>query len=425
MAVPKLRASKRFGIAMNTPSPWKVFTAAPHRVMFFAGVAQLMVTMLFWGMELVARYTDLAAPLQTVVPATVAHAWLMLFGVFPFFMFGFLMTTYPRWMNGPLVPEGTYVSAFAVMVLGVLVFYGGLLTSPGMVMAGMIVHALGFALGVYGLYAVYRAVGPARDRHYETQLNVALVLGLASELAFAAWIALDEAWLLQIALRGALWLFLIPVLVLVAHRMIPYFSSTVIPDYALVQPHWTFPVLWSAAALHCVLETVGALQWQFLADGPLLWLALHHTLHWGLRRSLPVRLLAALHIAFAFLSVGLALYIVQSLSLSFSGEFILGRAPLHAIAIGFIAAMVIAMVTRVSRGHSGRPLIMDGLDWTAFLLMLAAALLRVTGDVQAIANASPVSPNLLAALVWLAAVIPWGLRYLVIYLRPRIDGKPG
>lgn len=410
---------------MNTLSPWKVFTAAPHRVMFFAGVVQLILVMCWWGVELIARYTGLVAPLQTAIPATYAHAWFMLFGVYTFLMFGFLMTTYPRWMNGPLVPERTYIRAFAVMVIGTLLFYVGLVAGATAVIVGVVVHAFGFALGIGGLYQVYRAVGPRRDRRYETQLNLALMLGVVSELAFAAWIATDSSLLLHAALRGGVWLFLVPVLVLVGHRMIPFFSSAVIPNYTLIQPGWTFPVLWTAVALHFLLETLGAIQWLFLADAPLLFLTVHHSLHWGFRRSLQVRLLAALHIAFAGLSLGLALYLVQSLALLLTGDLILGRAPLHTVAIGFIAAMVVGMITRVSRGHSGRPLLMDRLDWTAFLFMLAAAGLRIAGDVEAMATHSPVSPNLLAGIAWLVAILPWGARYLLIYLRPRLDGKPG
>lgn len=410
---------------MNTLNHWKVFTAAPHRVMFFAGIAQFMLTLVWWSVELTARYTGVIAPLQTAIPSTFTHAWLMLFGVFPFLMFGFLMTTYPRWMNGPLVPEHSYVRAFLLMSAGVLLFYAGLFAGTAVVLAGIVVHAFGFALGIHGLYQVYRAVGPRRDRRYEIQLNIALALGVVSELAFAAWIAIESPLLLQTALRGALWLFLVPVLVLVGHRMIPFFSGSVIPNYTLVQPPWTFPVLWAAVVAHFALETLGHVQWLFLADAPLLFVTLHHTLHWGFRRSLSVRLLGALHIAFAGLSFGLVLYIIQSLTQLITGEFILGRAPLHAVAIGFIAAMVVAMITRVSRGHSGRPLTMDNLDWTAFVLMLAAVLLRIVGDVELIAAASPVPPNLLAAAAWLAAVVPWGLRYLLIYLRPRLDGKPG
>jgi uncharacterized protein involved in response to NO len=410
---------------MNNPSVWKAFTAAPHRVMFFGGVAQLMLTLAWWSIELSARYAGFGTPLQTAIPSTFAHVWLMLFGMFPFLMLGFLMTTYPRWMSGPLVTERTYIGAFLAMSAGVLLFYVGLLAGPAWVMAGVFVHALGFAIGVLGLYQVYRAVGPSRDRRYETQLNVAFALGIVSELAYLAWMATDNPLLLQAALRGALWLFLIPVLVLVGHRMIPFFSSSVIANYTLVQPRWTFPVLWAAVALHFTLETLGQTPWLFLADAPLLFLTAHHTLHWGFMRSLQVRLLAALHIAFAFLSLGLALYVIQSLTEWLAGDLILGRAPLHTLAIGFIAAMVIAMITRVSRGHSGRPLVMDKLDWTAFLLMLAAASLRIIGDVDAIATFSPVSPHLLAAVAWLAAVVPWGARYLLVYLRPRLDGKPG
>ncbi len=42
-----------------------------------------------------------------------AHSFLMLFTVFPTFFLGFLFTTYPRWMNGPLVPRGAYVARTA------------------------------------------------------------------------------------------------------------------------------------------------------------------------------------------------------------------------------------------------------------------------------------------------------------------------
>ena len=37
----------------------------------------------------------------------------------------------------------------------------------------------------------------------------------------------------------------------------------------------------------------------------------------------------------------------------------------------------------------------------------------------------PIPTNLLAAIIWLASVIPWALRFAPIYLRPRVDGRPG
>ena len=41
-----------------------------------------------------------------------------------------------------------------------------------------------------------------------------------------------------------------------------------------------------------------------------------------------------------------------------SGEFVLGRAPAHALFIGFFGSLLVAMVTRVTQGHSGRPLVL-------------------------------------------------------------------
>ena len=45
----------------------------------------------------------------------------------------------------------------------------------------------------------------------------------------------------------------------------------------------------------------------------------------------------------------------------------LGLAPTHALALGFAASLLVAMVTRVSHGHSGRPLAMVPLAWLAQL----------------------------------------------------------
>jgi uncharacterized protein involved in response to NO len=52
----------------------------------------------------------------------------------------------------------------------------------------------------------------------------------------------------------------------------------------------------------------------------------------------------------------------------------------------------------------------------------ASALLRMTGEFL-----PPLAQwfNLLAALVWLAALLPWVWRYLPMYLQPRAEHLPG
>jgi uncharacterized protein involved in response to NO len=127
-----------------------------------------------------------------------------------------------------------------------------------------------------------------------------------------------------------------------------------------------------------------------------------------------------LHIAFAVLALALALHVLQSLAW-LGGRAVLGLAPLHLLAIGYFSAMLLAMVSRVSLGHSGRPLVADRLTFACFLGVLASAAVRVAADL------APGAPWLMpaAALLWLVAFGAWAWRYVPFYFLPRADGRPG
>jgi uncharacterized protein involved in response to NO len=128
-------------------------------------------------------------------------------------------------------------------------------------------------------------------------------------------------------------------------------------------------------------------------------------------------MLVVLHIAFAWLAPAFALFALQSL---LPGK--LGQAAMHALTIGFFSSMLIGMVSRVTLGHSGRPVLADDAMWTAFWLMQVAAVLRVLGDLVL-----PMGGLLLTAssVVWLGAIGLWAVAYAPALWRPRADGKPG
>ena len=83
---------------------------------------------------------------------------------------------------------------------------------------------------------------------------------------------------------------------------------------------------------------------------------------------------------------------------------------------------MLAMVTRVSCGHSGRALVADDIIWSLFWLLQAATLLRIAAAAQ-----SALSGGLLlaAALLWAAIMAVWGLRLGGWYGRLRADGRAG
>src|SRR3546814_15364289 len=91
-------------------------------------------------------------------------------------------------------------------------------------------------------------------------------------------------------------------------------------------------------------------------------------------------LLRVLFLGYAWLPIALALYIAQSLVYRLDGDFILGRAPAHALFIGFFGSLLVAMVTRVTQGHSGRPLAFGGVATFAFVVLQLVSAMRVAAE---------------------------------------------
>ena len=408
----------------HSASTWQTFSAAPHRMMMFAGGLQLVFTLLFWGLELLSRGLGLAVLPPTVVPSTWVHGYLMLFGLFPYFLFGFLMTTYPRWMRGPLVRRSGYIASFLGMTIGSLLFYVAMFGSPRWLGGAVLIHALGWMIGVAELYRVFKNT-PGGSKVHERYLNAYLAFGTCGMLLFGGGLLLDRPVWLPLALTIGLWGFLLPVLVTVAHRMLPFFSSVVLKPYKVVQPLWMLAALPVLLTGHVVSDQFGFQQWRFLFDLPLAVGGLYLSYRWGLRRSFEVRLLAILHLAFIWFGLGMALYAVDSLMLFANTGLTLGRAPLHALTIGLIAGMALAMASRVTLGHSGRELHADNHLWLACWGLQLSALLRILSDLPIDVGIASTHINLAAAIVWLASLLPWAIRFVPIYLLPRVDGAAG
>jgi uncharacterized protein involved in response to NO len=389
-------------------------------MMFFPGAVQAVLIMLLWLAELWGR-AGWWATLPTVIPSTWAHAFLMLYGLFPFFIFGFLLTVYPRWMGGSIVPRAQVVGAFVFLAAGMILFYFGLFTSRIVLAVALTLQLVGWGVTLYALLAVF-LTSPKRGPH-ERLLNLALAAGMLGIACFLVGVFSGASMAFLLARELGLWLFLLPVVFLVAHRMIPFFSQSALINYIMVRPDWGPPVMLLCTVGHVLLELTGQTAWRFLADAPLALAALHHSWVWQFRRSFHARLLAMLHIAFLWLGIGMALYTVQSLALLVTGVDYFGRAPLHALGIGFFTGMVVAMASRVTLGHSGRALEANDLTWYVLFGVNIAAMLRIIaeflpGTVGGILNA-------LAAVTWLLSFLLWGWLYAPMYLRPRLDRKPG
>ena len=364
----------------SRPSRWAALTAAPHRALFFCGTLNLVIASTWWLAHLVARYTGWPLfALDLAVAPIWAHSFLVLFAVLPTFVFGFLFTTFPRWMNGPEVPRIAYIAAADLQVAATLAWIAGVHVGAALQLAGAV---LSLAALVIGLAALLRVLIDARQVVAHAVVAATGVAGGVVSLAgFVYGLYAGSDFALHFAVRSALWGFLLPVFFAVCHRMIPFFSQNAVPGYAAWRPLWILVAMVGLAYARLLLGTAGALDSLVFVDVALASLAATCAVRWTSFRARGNPLLWSLYAGFAWLPIAMALQAVRDGSFALTGEWALGRAPIHALGIGFFGGMLVAMVTRVTTGHSGRPLRMGAAALACFAGVHLAAVARVASEI--------------------------------------------
>ncbi|WP_166206069.1 NnrS family protein [Cognatiluteimonas telluris] len=401
----------------STLSP-RLLARAPHRLMFFIGASNVLLAMAWWAAWLAStRWQWFLVP-QPNPYAGWLHAFVMQYQVLPSFFFGFLLTTFPRWMGLPDIPRWRYLPVGAGMFGGQLATLLGAFGWKHGILVGAVLTLVGWGAGLV-------ALGPLLLREngrtwHARSCFAALCLGLAGLLAWLALLLGASPLYALASIKIGTFGLLLPVFVTVAHRMFPFFAGNNVPGYKAWRPLWLLGVFWGLTLAHLALELVHGYRWLWAPDLGLL--ALTATLLWrwwprGSRNGL----LVTLFVGLAWLPIAFALYCLQSVAYLETGVFWLGRAPAHALFIGFFGSVLISMVTRVTQGHSGRPLKMPAAAWFAFIAIQLVAVVRIAAELAP----DPMACMAIAAVGWLLAFTPWVLRIGRIYLSPRADGKPG
>lgn len=395
--------------------PLKILSSTPHRLGFSLGALLLLGSLLLWGLELLSRHT--AQPLVTVIPAVFWHGYVMVYGFFPLFMLGFIYTAGPRWLsvNSPRLLH--YALVLLSYAIGSIFCLAGR-WSVLLMWAGIGLHVLAWSCAALIWWqAIYNS--NVLDKAHARCIGVAFSLGALGMLAALYWLLgqQNNAWVWAIEI--GVWGLLLPVFLTVSHRMIPFFSQSVLSDYAPWRPLWLLYTLvgccWVVVILRCLhINTI-------VFSVVLAVLLIYTSWRWQLVAAWSVKLLAMLHLAFAWAGVGILLWALSD-GMQVVGQGGLGFAPLHALTLGFFCTMLLAFVTRVTLGHSGRPLVAGGLAWTTYWLMHGVAAARVLGE---LIPACQSGLYLAAALLAVLAITLWVKVYLPMYWQARVDGNHG
>ena len=335
------------------------------------------------------------------------HAHEMVFGYALAVIVGFLFTAGRNWSGQP-TPTGTRLMALALLWLAGRV----LVLTPWGWAAALVNAAFPFAAAL-GLASALVRGGNRRNYFF---VGLLVLLG-------AAQFAVHLVQLQVLALPGWLGIrvgldLLLFIMTVMAGRVIPMFTNNGVAG-ATARRHRQLEWLVLASVLALLAADTAALQGKALAVVLGVGAAAHllRLLLWQPWRTLRTPLVWVLHAAYAWIVLYLGLRAAAELG---------ALAPslaVHALTVGAVGSLTLGMMTRTSRGHTARPLLADGFDLACYLVVQAAALVRVV--LPMVAPAHTMTAVLGSAALWSLAFGVFTLRYWPVLTRARLDGKPG
>ena len=140
-------------------------------------------------------------------------------------------------------------------------------------------------------------------------------------------------------------------------------------------------------------------------------------LGWRSQLALGKPIIWILHFAYAWIPLALLLLALAQL------DFLAQSAGVHALGLGATGGLIIGMVTRTARGHTGRSLVPSRTEILAYRLVMLAAVSRVAASLLVASFYTPLL--LLAATAWSVAFLLYLWKFTPWLLQTRLDGKDG
>lgn len=391
---------------MTDIARWRRLLSGAFRPFFLLAALWMAGSILVW----VPFYMGHAA-LPTAFAPRDWHIHAMLFGGVPAIIAGFTLTAVSSWTGRPTIAGQLLAGLVSIWIAGRVAVSVSALIGP---VAAAVID-LAFPLALAGVLA--REVALAGNWRNLRVAGLILLLALADAGFHVEAIRLGLA---DISIRAALSAVLMLIL-LMGGRITPAFTrnwlkmrgedrlpapfdrfdaaAMVISGLAFVA--WTVAPAWGGSAVILALaglSTAARLtRWRGLAT-----------------RSEP--LLLVLHVAIATVAAG---FIIEALAIRWP-EVVDPTAALHLWTAGSVGLTVLGVMTRVSRGHTGRPLKAGRLELVIYALVSVGALLRMAAPYT---GGAYIHVLACAGLLWAAAFLAFAIGYAGILAGPRADGR--
>lgn len=395
------------------PIPRYRTTVSHHPLADFlsAGFRPFFLFAALWAavaLPLSIAYFEALAELPTRLPAHQWHAHEMIFGFGAGVVAGFLLTAIPNW-TGRLPLQGAPLAGLVLLWMT-----GRLAILFSSYAPATIVAALDLVFPGVFLLVVLREISAGRNWRNLPMAGALALLFAGNLLMHLSAMNLASTAAVGERLGVAT---LVMLVALVGGRITPSFTRNwLVKTLPGDEPPAAFDGLdrFALAATGVALvawvarpETDATAVLQLVAGAALL----ARLLRWRGARTTGEPLLFILHVGYAWVGVGLL-----SMGANQFLALVDPTAALHALTAGAVGTMTLAVMTRATRGHTGRPLTADRGTIMIYAAITLAALARVgaplTGDHYFVMLA-------IAASLWSAAYGLFALLYFPMLTGPR------
>ncbi len=388
--------------ALSIPPVWRL----AFRPFFLAGSLYALVAIPLWLLAFFGALPDW----QPTGGWLAWHRHEMLFGFALAIVAGFLLTAVQTWTGQPSL-SGKPLVVLAVIWLAARI--GWLVNLPLVVLIPL--ELLFLIVLAAQMARLLLAVKQTRNYPIVAVLGLLVVV----DAVVLAGLAQGNDALQRQGILGGLWL-VAALMSLIGGRVIPFFTQRGLGRVEQVKAWpWLEWSLLIGSAVIAILHVVGLAHTPNMLIGVLfLALGAGHLLRlarwydagiWG------VPLLWSLHLAMLWLVVACV-----GLGLWHFGLLAASSPSLHALTVGAMTGLILAMIARVTLGHTGRPLQLPaGMAWGLVLFNLGSVARVFLNGVW------PLHSLWLAALCWALALALYLWRYAPMLVQTRVDGHPG
>lgn len=373
---------------------------------FFLGAA------LFAGLVVLTWVALFAGQIQAefLYPAREWHVHEMLFGYLPALIAGFLLTAMPNWTDRMPLRGAPLLLMFLLWLAGRLLVMVPVAGGP--VTAGVD----GTFLVILAAYVWREIVAAGAWDRAPIGMLVSFFAGANILFHLSALQGRPTDFPERLALSVMTML-----LTIIGGRLAPTFTREFMAERNMTG----LPEVFSRIdGLAIVLVLVGVMSW--IAQPESHWTgiillvsgvaSLVRVFRWGGWRTWREPLVLILHVGYGWVGLFLIVLGAAILGIGFSSEN-----AVHLLTTGAMGTMTLAVMTRASLGHTGRPRHADRLTVAIYLLVNIGALLRI------FAPNSPTPTTLtyamlgLSALGWSGAYLLFAVHYGPYLVRPSLD----